>query len=111
MAEHAGLPPSEAVYSYHPITFLITLAARAGNVEMHWPPRAPVADSDLEPRPADHRIIDAWTRERFNVRDGKPVLASRRAVSQDGKTMTITILNVDQRGKEVIVETRILEKQ
>ena len=55
--------------------------------------------------------IDAWTRERFNVRDGKPVLASRRAVSQDGKTMTITILNVDQRGREVVVETRILEKQ
>jgi len=57
------------------------------------------------------RKIDAWTRERFNVRDGKPVLASRRAVSQDGKTMTITILNVDQRGREVVVETRILEKQ
>jgi hypothetical protein len=55
--------------------------------------------------------IDAWTRERFNVRDGKPVLASRRAVSQDGKTMTITILNVDQGGREVVVETRILEKQ
>jgi hypothetical protein len=55
--------------------------------------------------------IDAWTRERFNVRDGEPVIASRRAVSQNGKTMTITILNVDQRGREVIVETRILEKQ
>src|SRR5215831_9959703 len=55
--------------------------------------------------------IDAWTRERFNVRDGKPVLASRRAVSQDGKTMTITILIVDQGGREVVVETRILEKQ
>jgi hypothetical protein len=57
------------------------------------------------------RKIDAWTRERLNVRDGKPVLASRRVVSQDGKTMTITILNVDQRGREVVVETRILEKQ
>jgi N-acetyl-anhydromuramyl-L-alanine amidase AmpD len=63
VADHAGLPPSEAVYSYHPITFLVTLAARAGNIEMRWPPRAPIADTDLEPRPADRRIIDAWTRE------------------------------------------------
>jgi hypothetical protein len=57
------------------------------------------------------RKVDMWTRERYNVRDGKPVLASRRVVSKDGKTMTITILNVDQQGKETVVETRILEKQ
>ena len=57
------------------------------------------------------RKVDTWTRERYNVRDGKPVLASRRVVSKDGKTMTITILNVDQQGKENVVETRILEKQ
>ena len=55
--------------------------------------------------------IDTWTRERYNLRDGKPVLASRRTVSKDGKTMTITILNVDPQGREVVVETRILEKQ
>ena len=55
--------------------------------------------------------IDTWTRERYNVRDGKPVLASRRVVSQDGRTMTLTILNVDPQGSERIVETRILEKQ
>src|SRR6185436_2519764 len=36
--------------------------------------------------------VDTWTRERYNVRDGNPVLASRRIVSQDGKTMTITIV-------------------
>jgi hypothetical protein len=57
------------------------------------------------------RKVDTWTRERYNVRDGKPVLASRRVVSKDGKTMTITILSVDQQGKEILVETRILEKQ
>jgi hypothetical protein len=57
------------------------------------------------------RKIDAWTRERYNVRGGKPVIASRRVVSRDGKTMTITILNVNPQGKEVVVETRILEKQ
>jgi hypothetical protein len=57
------------------------------------------------------RKIDQWTRERYNVRNGKPVIASRRTVSRDGKTMTITILNVDAQGKEIVVETRILEKQ
>jgi hypothetical protein len=57
------------------------------------------------------RKIDSWTRERYNVRNGKPVIASRRVVSRDGKTMTITILSVDQQGREIVVETRILEKQ
>jgi hypothetical protein len=57
------------------------------------------------------RKIDAWTRERYNVRDGKPVLASRRVVSRDGRTMTLTIVRLDQNGKEVAHETRILEKQ
>jgi len=45
------------------------------------------------------------------VRDGKPVIASRRVVSRDGKTMTITIIRLDASGKEVINETRLLEKQ
>jgi len=57
------------------------------------------------------RRIDAWTRERYNVRNGTPVLASRRAVSRDGKTMTITIVRVDRDGREVVNERRILEKQ
>lgn len=57
------------------------------------------------------RKIDAWTRERYNVRNGTPVLASRRIVSKDGRTMTITILRVDRDGKEVVNETRILDKQ
>jgi hypothetical protein len=57
------------------------------------------------------RKIDTWTRERYNMRDGKPVLASRRVVSRDGKTMTLTILRVDAQGNEVVNETRILEKQ
>jgi mono/diheme cytochrome c family protein len=57
------------------------------------------------------RRVDQWTRERFNVRDGKPVIASRRVVSKDGKTMTLTILRVDAQGRETVNETRILEKQ
>jgi hypothetical protein len=55
--------------------------------------------------------VDLWTRERYNVRDGKPVIASRRVVSKDGKTMTITILRVDAQGREVVNEVRLLEKR
>jgi len=55
--------------------------------------------------------IDLWTRERYNVRDGKPLIASRRVVSKDGKTMTITILRVDAQGREVVNEVRLLEKK
>jgi hypothetical protein len=55
--------------------------------------------------------INTWTRERYNVRDGKPVIASRRVVSKDGKTMTITILRLDAQGNEVVNEVRLLEKR
>ena len=55
--------------------------------------------------------IDTWTRERYNVREGKPVIASRRLVSRDGRTMTLTILRVDAQGREVVNEVRILEKR
>jgi hypothetical protein len=55
--------------------------------------------------------VDTWTRERYNVRDGKPVIASRRVVSKDGKTMTITIVRLDGQGKEVVNEVRVLEKR
>jgi hypothetical protein len=54
--------------------------------------------------------IDARTRERYNIRDGKPVLASRRVVSADGKTMTITIVRIDG-GREIVNEVRVLDKQ
>jgi hypothetical protein len=39
------------------------------------------------------------------------VIASRRVVSKDGKTMTITIVRVDPQGRETVNEIRILEKQ
>ena len=55
--------------------------------------------------------IDTWTRERYNVRDGKPVIASRRLVSRDGRTMTLTILRMDAQGREMVNEVRILEKR
>lgn len=63
VATHAGLPPTGAVYSYHPITFLATLAARAAGVDLRWPARAPVVDRDLPQRPAGPAALAAWTRD------------------------------------------------
>jgi N-acetylmuramoyl-L-alanine amidase len=63
VAAHAGLPPTATVYSYHPITFLAALAARAAGVELRWPARAPVEDRDLPGRPVDARALEAWTRD------------------------------------------------
>jgi hypothetical protein len=52
VALHSGLPDSGTVYSYHPLTFLVSLAATTANVEVHWPAHAPLSDADLEDRPA-----------------------------------------------------------
>lgn len=54
--------------------------------------------------------VGARTRERYNIRDGKSVLASRRVVSPDGQTMTITILRIDG-GREIVNEVRVFERQ
>jgi len=63
VAAQAGLPPTGAVYSYHPITFLATLAARAAEVELRWPARAPVEDRDLGGHAVDRAILEAWMKE------------------------------------------------
>lgn len=79
VAEHAGLPESGTVFSYHPLTFLVSLAASTANVEVHWPAHAPISDGELSdvpvlsaagsgasagagsgPAPAD--ILSDWTR-------------------------------------------------
>jgi hypothetical protein len=52
VALHSGLPESGTVYSYHPLTFLVSLAAATANVEVHWPAHAPLSDANLEERPA-----------------------------------------------------------
>jgi len=50
-------------------------------------------------------------RERFVKRDGKVVMHARRVVSDDGKTLTSSILGTDQNGKEVVRQTRVFDRQ
>ena len=62
VALHAGLPDSGAVYSYHPLTFLIALGASTAGVEVHWPAHAPLSDRDLEARGPGGDVLSEWTR-------------------------------------------------
>jgi hypothetical protein len=61
LAEHAGLPRDQIIYSYNPITFLLTLAARATRVDIPWP-REILTDASLEPRRLSLVPITDWTK-------------------------------------------------
>jgi len=59
LADHAGLPRDQIIYSYNPITFLLTLAARATHTDIPWP-RDTLADASMEPRRLSVPLLD-WT--------------------------------------------------
>jgi hypothetical protein len=61
LAEHAGLPQNQIVYSYNPITFLLTLAARATHTDIPWP-RDSLTDATLEPRRLSLVPLLDWTK-------------------------------------------------
>jgi hypothetical protein len=66
LAAHAGLPASQIIYSYHPITFLLVLAAQAAHVEIPWP-RDHISDGGIETRRLAHVPLDDWTKPPASV--------------------------------------------
>jgi len=60
LSEHAGLPRNQIIYSYNPLTFLLTLAAHATHVDMPWP-RETLTDAGLEPRRLTLVPLSDWT--------------------------------------------------
>jgi hypothetical protein len=84
VAEHAGLPPTGALYAHHPITFLATLAARAAGVELRWPARAPVEDRDLGGHAVDAALAESWTRDQA----GEPSVAAAFGPPVDTQAIT-----------------------
>ncbi|MBN2573011.1 MAG: N-acetylmuramoyl-L-alanine amidase [Deltaproteobacteria bacterium] len=60
LSEHAGLPKDQIVYSYNPLTFLLTLAARATHVDIPWP-REILSDAGMEPRRLSLVPLRDWT--------------------------------------------------
>jgi N-acetylmuramoyl-L-alanine amidase len=68
---HAGLPASQTIYSYHPITFLAALsAADQGPPPLHWPPRTALGPEDvILAAPND----EDWMTPREVAEESKPV--------------------------------------
>jgi N-acetylmuramoyl-L-alanine amidase len=60
LSEHAGLPKDQIVYSYNPLTFLLTLAAHATRVDIPWP-REILSDASMEPRRLSLVPLLDWT--------------------------------------------------
>ncbi len=66
LSDHAGLPRNQVVYSYNPLAFLLTLAARATHVDIPWP-RDTLTDSSLEPRRLAFVPVRDWTEPPTNL--------------------------------------------
>jgi hypothetical protein len=61
LAQHAGLPLNQVIYSYNPLTFLLVLAAHAKQFDIPWP-RERVGDGGMEPRRLSYVPLDDWLR-------------------------------------------------
>ena len=59
LAKHAGLPLNQVIYSYNPLTFLLSLAAHATQIDIPWP-REGVGDGGVEPRRLAYVPVDDW---------------------------------------------------
>jgi N-acetylmuramoyl-L-alanine amidase len=61
LARTVGLPTNQIVYSYHPLTFLLTLAARAAHVDLPSARGRELGEAGLEPRLLAHVPLTDWT--------------------------------------------------
>jgi N-acetylmuramoyl-L-alanine amidase len=58
----AGLPVNQTVYSYHPLAFLIEVAARSAKVELPKTRGREIGESGLEPRKLKTVPLGDWTK-------------------------------------------------
>jgi N-acetyl-anhydromuramyl-L-alanine amidase AmpD len=61
LGAHAGLPLHQIITSYHPLTFLLALAARSAQVDLPWP-RDRISDAKIAPRRLASVPISDWTK-------------------------------------------------
>jgi N-acetyl-anhydromuramyl-L-alanine amidase AmpD len=64
LSAHTGLPASQTVYFFHPLTLLGALAAEVAGTALHWPARAATPDRDLTPARMNVRALAAEWRPR-----------------------------------------------
>jgi hypothetical protein len=60
LARATGLPPNQIVYSYHPLTFLVELAARNAQLQLPKTRGREIGEKGLEPRKLAHVPVAAW---------------------------------------------------
>lgn len=70
LSAHAGLPTSQTIYSFHPITFLATLAAVSQGVTLRWPARAPLGTDDAQPGIPS---VDDWSTPKEVAEESRPI--------------------------------------
>ena len=70
LSAHAGLPASQTIYSFHPITFLATLEAATQGLTLRWPARAPLGTDDATPGVP---TVDDWSTPREVAEESRPI--------------------------------------
>jgi N-acetyl-anhydromuramyl-L-alanine amidase AmpD len=70
LSAHTGLPESQTITSFHPITFLVALAAADLGISLRWPPRAPLGSEDAVPTPPS---LDDWITPREVAEESRPI--------------------------------------
>jgi N-acetylmuramoyl-L-alanine amidase len=68
LASHAGLPLDQTIHSYHPLTFLLALAARTAGIDLPWP-RDRISEVRLAPRRLAHVPVADWTKPAVVARE------------------------------------------
>jgi len=106
-----GPPPKSRTFKFEPsgnnqvklISDIVTAEGEATHTEgsdlldgkEHPVANSPAMDSATSSR------VDAYTTERIEKKGGKVVSTIRRAVSKDGKTLTLTVKGTDGQGRAV----------
>jgi hypothetical protein len=70
LSAHAGLPASQTIYSFHPITFLATLAAATQGGTLRWPGRAPLGTDEATPGVPS---VEDWNTPREVAEESRPI--------------------------------------
>jgi hypothetical protein len=70
LADHAGLPANQTVYSYNPIVFLLAVSSASRGTALRWPPRATIEVD--EGRPEAPRLAD-WATPPDVTQESQPI--------------------------------------
>jgi N-acetyl-anhydromuramyl-L-alanine amidase AmpD len=98
LAAHAGLPLDQTIHSYHPLTFLLALAARTSQVDLPWP-RDRISDAKMETRRLELVPVNDWIKPTVQAHQVKlpPLLGVDLAPKTKEQIPLIELPSTDQR--------------